>query len=150
MTTGTKGIALIQSFEQCRLKAYQDEAGIWTIGWGNTQYETGISVRRGDTITQDHADKLFRTILSRFETSVTVRVKSNLNQNQFDALVSFTYNCGVGNFDKSMLLKRVNANPSDATIRDAFAMFKKSGGHVSNGLVRRRKAEADLYFTPIS
>lgn len=146
MKLGNKGLALIHHFESCKLTSYKDVVGIWTIGWGNTMYENGISVKEGEAITQERANELFVAIASRFESGVTKRLRQDVTQNQFDALVSFCYNCGFGNFDKSTLLKKVNVNPNDTTIRDEFMKWNKAGGKVLNGLTRRRKAEADLYF----
>ena len=142
-----QGIAMIHHFESCRLTAYQDVKGIWTIGWGNTQYENGISVKRGDKITQQRADQLFSTILSRFTSGVLAMLRTTLNDNQFSALVSFAYNCGIGALSRSTLLKKVNANPLDVTIRDEFMKWNKAGNVVVKGLTRRRKAEADMYFS---
>lgn len=146
MKIGTKGIALIKQFEGCKLKAYKDAVGIWTIGWGNTQYENGKSVKQGDFITQQTADELFLLIVSKFDSAVNNLV-NNVNQNQFDALVSFAYNCGIGNLQKSTLLKKVKKVPCDPTIAQEFAKWNKAGGKVLNGLTRRRKAESDLYFS---
>jgi len=148
MKIGQKGIALIQSFEGCKLKAYQDSVGIWTIGWGNTQYNNGTKVRQGDIITRPLADELFLNIVSRFDSGVFKRLRRTVTQNQFDALVSFTYNCGFGNLEKSSLLRKVNTNPNDPTIRAEFMRWNRAGGKELKGLTRRRKAEADLYFTP--
>lgn len=146
-TLGINGTKLIQQFESCRLTSYQDSKGIWTIGWGNTQYENGASVKKGEKITQQRADQLFSIISSRFCSGVSKRVRSNLNQNQFDALVSFTYNVGFGNLDKSTLLKKVNSNPFDDSIRSEFMKWVNKGSSFEKGLTRRRKAEANLYFS---
>lgn len=142
-----KGIELIKSFEACVLTAYQDSIGVWTIGWGNTQYENGVSVKKGDKITQQRADELFKLILSRLESGTYALLKQKVNSNQFSALVSFAYNCGLKNLRSSTLLQKVNSNPSDPTIRNEFAKWDKAGGKVLRGLTRRRKAEADLYYS---
>lgn len=147
MILGSKGCELIQKFEGCELKAYKCSAGVWTIGWGNTMYENGISVKEGDSISHNRAIELFSMIASKFASGVTKRIKQQVTQNQFDALVSFAYNCGFGNLDKSTLLKKVNTNPNDDSIRDEFMKWNKGGGKVLAGLTRRRKAEADLYFS---
>lgn len=147
MTIAENGIKLIQHFESCELKSYQDGKGIWTIGWGNTQYENGLSVKKGEVITQQRADELFKTIVSRFDSGVTKRIRSTVTQNMFDALVSFTYNCGFRNLDESTLLKKVNKNPNDISIREEFMRWINKGSSFERGLTRRRKAEADLYFT---
>jgi lysozyme len=150
MKVSQVGIKLIQTFESCRLQAYQDSKAIWTIGWGNTQYENGIRVKKGDVLTQQRADELFATILLSFEYGVTKRVGASVTQAMFDALISFSYNLGLGNLDKSTLLKKVNANPLDATIRLEFMKWVNKGSSFEKGLTRRRKAEADLYFTTTS
>jgi len=147
MKTNDKGIKLLHDFEGLKLKAYLCPAKVWTIGYGNTRYEDGSVVREGDVITKERADELFLRILDVFERGVKSRVKKELNSNQFSALVSFAYNVGLGNFGTSTLLKIVNVNPSDPKIRDQFMEWKKAGGRVIDGLIRRRKAEADLYFS---
>ncbi|UJP67095.1 lysozyme [Mongoliitalea daihaiensis] len=149
MRTNNAGIQLLHHFENCRLTAYLCPARVWTIGWGNTRYEDGTPVRQGDTITQQRADQLFSNILRTFEQGVARLVRAQLNSNQFSALVSFAYNVGLGGFQRSQLLKRVNANPSDPAIRQKFLNWTKAGGIRSNGLIRRRNAEADLYFNPV-
>lgn len=145
-----KGIELIKSFEGFRANAYWDATGkVWTIGYGATYYMDGTRVKQGDTITMEEADRLLgRMVSENFEIYVDQYVTSNINPYQRDALTSFTYNCGPGNLKKSALLRKVNADPSDPTIRQEFAKWNKSGGKVLSGLTRRRKAEADLYFTP--
>ena len=146
MKTSLSGQSLIKSFESCRLKAYRDSIGVWTIGWGSTWYEDGTRVQQGDQITQERADALFRLVLAEFEIGVERLLKVKLTQHQFDALVSFAYNVGLGNLQRSTLLRKVNANPKDPTIAAEFAKWNRAGGKVLNGLTRRRKAEADLYF----
>lgn len=145
-----KGIELIKSFEGFRANAYWDATGkVWTIGYGATYYMDGTRVKQGDTITMEEADRLLdRMVSENFEIYVDQYVTSDINPYQSDALTSFTYNCGPGNLKKSALLRKVNADPSDPTIRQEFAKWNKSGGKVLSGLTRRRKAEADLYFTP--
>jgi len=81
MKIGHNGIALIQSFEGCKLKAYQDSVGIWTIGWGNTQYETGVKVKAGDVVTPQRANELFALIVSRFDSGVDKRLRRTVTQN---------------------------------------------------------------------
>ena len=89
---------------------------------------------------------MFEIIAKDFADKVDPLVKSQVNENQFAALTSFAYNAGIGNLMKSTLLKKVNANPSDETIRTEFMKWDKAGGKQLAGLTRRRKAEADLYF----
>ena len=128
------------------LNAYQCSAGKWTIGYGNTFYEDGTSVKSGDKISKERAEILLTLILVTFENDVKKLVKSNINQYQFDALVSFAYNCGVGNLKASTLLKKVNINPSDASIKSEFLKWNKAGGKILLGLTKRREAESNLYF----
>jgi len=152
MKIGQKGIDLIIEFEtggniSKYLTAYQDSVGVWTIGVGSTYYEDGSKVKKGDKITLERAKQLFANTLPKYENAVNKHVKRALNQNQFDALVSFTYNLGEANLKSSTLLKKVNANPCDTTIRNEFAKWVNAGGKKLNGLVRRRNAEANLYFS---
>jgi len=142
-----KGIPIIRKFEGLKLRAYLCPAGVWTIGYGNTFYENGSKVQEGEKITLDRADKLLFFVVTKFEAEVKKLVKSSINDNQLGALTSFAFNVGAGNLAKSTLLKKINANPNDATIRDEFMRWTKAGGKVLNGLVTRRKAEADLYFS---
>lgn len=140
MTTSKTGLALIAAHEGLKLNAYLCPAGVPTIGYGHTK-----GVRMGDTITPDQADEFLREDLADAEKAVNAQ-GLKINQNQYDALVSFTFNVGVGNFGKSTLLKKVKANADDPAIRNEFARWNKGGGKVLPGLTRRRKDEADLYF----
>lgn len=141
MRTSQIGINLIKQFECLRLEAYLCPAGIWTIGYGHT-----AGVRRGNAIDAQKAEQLLAEDLRKFETVVN-RECPHVNQNQFDALVSFTFNCGESALMKSTLLKCVKANPEGTNIRYEFSRWNKAGGTVLAGLIRRRKAEADLYFS---
>ena len=147
MVISNKLKELVKEFEGCKLKAYKCPAGIWTIGYGNTQYENGKAVKEGEVITLDRAEQLLEVILIKFVQQVGELVKSKINQNQKDALTDFAYNCGVGNLRSSTLLKKVNADPNDKTIRAEFEKWTKANGKVLNGLVKRRNAEANLYFS---
>jgi len=147
MKTSQEGINLIKSFESCRLEAYLDSVNVATIGWGSTRYADGTKVKIGDVISQKGADDLFLLTLPKFETSVTSLVKSQINQHQFDALVSFTYNLGALALSGSTLLKKVNINPNDPSILQEFQKWIYAGSKQLPGLVRRRQAEANLYFT---
>lgn len=142
MKTSQKVINLIKEFERFRATAYRCPAGILTIGYGHT---SGVSCSQ--IVTKQQAEDLLRIDIVDAEAAVNRYVKSKLKQEQFDALVSFVFNCGSGNFLKSTLLKRVNANADDPTIREAFMMWNKSKGNILKGLTRRRAAEADLYFS---
>ena len=141
------GIDLMHHFEGCRLEAYQCSAKVWTIGWGNTFYENGTPVRQGDKISQERANSLFVFVANKFAGEIKKLIKTNLTENQFSALVCFAYNVGTGNLGKSTLLKKVNANPNDATIANEFLRWNKAGGKELLGLTRRRTAESKLYFT---
>lgn len=147
MKVNDKVLDLIKKHEGLELDAYLCPAKVWTIGYGNTFYENGIKVKEGDSITLQRADELFRNTIVKFSHSIKSQIVQPLNDNQFSALVSLAYNIGVNAFNSSTIRKKVNANPSDPTIRDEFARWNKSGGQVLNGLVSRRKAEADLYFS---
>jgi lysozyme len=144
-----RGIAIIRKYEGLKLRAYVCPAGLNTIGYGATFYMNATKVQPGDVITMDHADKLLHFQVKLFADEVKRTVKSNLNDNQLGALVSFCFNVGGAAFAKSTLAKKANANPNDPTIRDEFMRWTRGGGKVLNGLVKRREEEANLYFTPI-
>jgi lysozyme len=154
MNTSINGINFIKKEESCVLKSYQDSAGVWTIGWGSTMYRSGKRVGPDETITQQEADDLLSWEVGNKEPSVSAFVNNlKLNQNQYDALVSFAYNVGIGALQGSTLLKVIKKNPADPYIRDCFLMWNKITDQktgkkvVSKGLTNRRKLEADLYFT---
>jgi lysozyme len=143
----------IKTFEGCVLHAYPDPASggdPWTIGYGSTYYEDGTPVKKGDEISKERAEALLHRDGMRRAGTIGSLVHSSINQNQFDALVSFAYNVGLRNFKTSTLLKKVNANPNDPTIRNEFAKWILAAGHVLNNLIERREQEAHLYFTPVS
>jgi len=145
--TGTAGIELIKKFEGFMSKPYKCPAGIPTIGYGATFYPDGKKVTMSDkAITEAEATALLASMLTKFEQYVDSYCVDTITQNQFDALVSFCYNLGPANLKSSTLLKKVNANPNDETIRAEFMKWTKAGGRVLKGLVTRRTAEADLYF----
>jgi lysozyme len=140
-------IDIIKKFEGCKLASYKCQAGIWTIGYGSTYYENGNKVNSGDAISQQRAESLLLTTVTKFALEVNKVVKSPVNDNQFAALVSFAYNLGIGALKKSTLLKLVNANPNDKQIAHEFMKWVNAGGKPSNGLVNRRRAELHLYFS---
>lgn len=146
MNLGDAGKKLIKEFEGCKLAAYMDIVGVPTIGYGNTSYEDGAKVSIGDKIDKQRADELFDLIVIKYVAGVSKAVTTVLNQNQFDSLVSFAYNLGVASLQKSTLLKKVNANPNDKTISAEFEKWCRAGGQIVPGLLRRRKAESNLYF----
>ncbi|MEG4686485.1 lysozyme [Enterobacter cloacae] len=146
MQTSEKGIALIKEFEGCRLTAYQDSVGVWTIGYGWTQPVDGKPIRAGMTIKQETAERLLKTGLVSYESDVSRLVKVGLTQGQFDALVSFTYNLGSRSLSTSTLLRKLNAGDY-AGAADEFLRWNKAGGKVLNGLTRRREAEHALFLS---
>lgn len=131
-----QGAALTEQFEGCRLTAYQDCRGVWTIGYGHT----GTGVYRGLTITQQQAEAFLLQDITWAEAMVNSHVSIPLNQNEFDALVDFVFNCGAGDFESSTLLKMINANDLAAAALQ-FERWDKAGGKVVAGLLRRRLAE---------
>lgn len=142
MTISDSGVHMIASFEGCRLKAYWDKTGkVWTIGYGHTE-----GVKEGDVITDEQAITFLKYDCRKAENSVN---KYNYiykwNQNEFDALVSFTFNCGGGSL-KTLL---ANGTRSRKEIADKLPAYNKSGGQVLAGLTRRRKAEQKLFLTPV-
>ena len=139
------GIDLISSFEGIRLNAYDDGVGVWTIGIGTTIYPNGTKVKKGDKCTEEQALKYLQHDLKSFEKTVNDSVKVPLSPNQFDALVSLSYNIGSGAFKNSTLLKKLNAKDY-AGAADQFLVWNKGGGKVLKGLVRRRDAERALFL----
>lgn len=135
------GLKLIKNFEGCRLTAYKPvpTEKYWTIGWGHY----GPDVKAGMTISQAQADSMLIADLAKYEAyvnnAVYVPVTAKLNQNQFDALVSFCYNCGAGN------LKKLCTDRTVEQIAASITKYNKAGGNVLAGLVRRRQAELDLF-----
>ena len=140
-TTSQAGIDLITSFEGCRLTAYQDSVGVWTIGYGHTS-----GVYQGMTITEEEAIAFLRQDLKTGENAVNSNVTYGINQNQFDALVSFTFNVGTGNFTSSTLLKKLNAGDVNGAANE-FDRWIYAGGQVLEGLVRRRAAEKQMFLS---
>jgi len=148
MKISNKGIEFITTFEGIRTNPYLDSIQKPTIGIGTTIYPNGVKVTMKDKpITFDQAKEYLKHDLEKFEKGVNSLVKVKLNQNQFDALVSFAYNCGLGNLKASTLLKLVNAMPTSDAIFNQFLRWNKAGGKEVAGLTRRRKAEAELYFS---
>jgi lysozyme len=139
MKTSQEGIALIKKFEGCELEAYLCSAEVLTIGYGHTQ-----GVNEGDTCTQDEAEELLVKDLEEFEFYVNDIVEQELNQNQFDALVAWTFNLGPTNLRSSTLLKRLNEGDFDDAPYQ-IRRWNKAAGQVLDGLVRRREAEALLF-----
>lgn len=142
MKISQKGVKLIQDFEGLALKAYKDPVGILTWGYGST----GPHVTPDKIGTKKDAEELLKKDLERFEKGVSDLVKVPLNQNQFDALVSFSFNLGLGNLKSSTLLKKLNASDYTGASKE-FERWNRAGGKVLNGLTRRRIAERDLFLS---
>jgi len=139
MNLGYKGTKILKFFEGCKLTAYQDSVGVWTIGYGHTK-----GVLEGMTITQEGAEQLLQTELEEYEGYIEKYVTVPLTQNQFDALVCWVYNLGPTNFKNSTLLKELNSGNYTAAGKE-ITRWNKAGGKVLAGLVRRREAEAKLF-----
>ena len=147
MKLNTQGYRLICMFEGFSAKPYLCSAKVPTIGYGNTYYLNGKKVTLLDKpITELEAFEMFKAIADKFADKVSKLVTTPVDQNQFNALVSLAYNIGPANFQKSTLLKKVNFNHNDPSIRTEFLKWNKAGGQVLKGLTIRRTAEADLYF----
>lgn len=147
MKPSQQAIDLIKQFEGFRTNAYICPAGVPTIGYGSTMWPDGKKVKLGEVISMEQAEKL---LMWEIENKTKAMKPVKVNQNQYDALVSFVYNLGVGAFNGSTLRKLVHNNPNDPKIEDEFMKWVnvRQGGKLvrSNGLVRRRQAEANLYF----
>ena len=153
MKLSEKGEKLIKSFEGLRLAAYRDVAGVWTIGYGSTRYHDGRTVRPGDKLQSDvQATALFTNTLGQYEAAVNNYVKVQLTQNQFDALVSFTYNEGTCALKESTLLKKLNQKDYQGA-SDQFLLWNKitdphTGHKVEcDTLTSRRFAERKLFLS---
>ena len=150
MKLSDEGLRLICSFEGYHTKqedgsckAYRCPAGVWTCGWGCTE---GVDAHTHWS--EAEAKERYRKELEKFEAAVLRHVKVPLNQNEFDALVSFSYNCGEGALQRSTLLKKLNAEKRTEAAKQ-FASWNKGGGRVLKGLVARRAREAALFLKPI-
>ena len=138
---------IIKGFEGLRLNAYLDSASIPTIGYGTTRYLNNKPVQMGDTITKKEADSIFLEQVKKFAVGVAEKINTEINRKQFIALTSLAYNIGLSAFGKSTLLKKVNENPNDTSIKDEFMKWIFAGGRKIPGLENRRKIEANLYFS---
>ena len=140
-------INLIKMFEGYKAKAYLCPANVPTIGWGSTMYTDGRKVKLSDTINEQQAEEL---LMWELKNKSNALYGLNLNQNQFDSLLSFIYNLGIGAFANSTLRKKILLNPNDPAIKTEFMRWNKArvNGELVElkGLTRRRTAEAELYF----
>lgn len=144
LTYSQNGLKLTESFEGLRLEAYQDQVGVWTIGYGHTS-----GVTPGMVCTQDQAQAWLLEDVQGASFAVNRMVTVQLNQNQFDALVDFTFNLGSGNLASSTLLRLLNAGDFTGAANE-FPKWNHAGGVVVDGLTKRRKAEQELFLTIIS
>ena len=147
MIVSKNGLDIIKEFESFRAKPYLCPSGIPTIGYGSTYYPDGKKVTLQDKeITEQKAFKILEFIANKdFGSNINKVVKVPLNQNQFDALVSFVYNIGSGNFEKSTLLKKVNQSDFIGASLE-FEKWNKANGKILNGLTKRRLAEKELFL----
>lgn len=142
MKLNESGYKALHEREGLKLKPYLDTRGIPTIAMGNTFYENGSKVKITDpALSKIEAEHLAKITADRFASNVNALVKYNINQNQFNALVSLAYNIGLNGFKNSTVLRLVNANPNNKKIQDAFMMWTKN-----KELIERRKSEVNQYF----
>jgi len=144
MRMSSEGLALVKEFEGLRIKAYKCPAAVWTFGYGHTSAAGSPEVSPGLEITKDEAEEILKRDMVQYEAGVEKLVKVELEQCQFDALVDFAYNAGVGALAKSTLLKKVNAEKFDEVPAE-FMKWTKGGGKELPGLVRRRRAEVKIW-----
>lgn len=142
-----EGLHFLAEEEGCVLHPYKDSRGVWTIGIGNTYYPDGTRVKPTDPPlkNRDQAIFLFKGILSSFEKFVWSVTRDDINQHNFDAITSLSYNIGTTNFKTSTLLRKLNADPKDPSIAKEFLRWRYSEG--APILLGRRKREAKLYFS---
>jgi len=148
MEYSKNGLKLTERFEGCRIEAYPDPGtggDPWTIGYGHT----GPDVFPTLVITQEYAEKLLLEDVQKAVDNVNAKLKIEVSQDEFDALVDFAFNCGCRNLDNSTLLKKVNEGDHEAAAEE-FLKWDKAGGHVMAGLLKRRQAEAALFLSDLS
>jgi GH24 family phage-related lysozyme (muramidase) len=146
MIISEQGLALIKQFEGCRLEAYQDVVGVWSIGYGWTQPVNGRGIHAGMRIDQVTADRLLLSGIGQYERGVEKLIRVPVSQAQFDALVSFAYNLGCRSLADSTLLKKLNQQDYLGAAAE-FPRWNKAGGVVLPGLTSRRLAEKKLFFS---
>lgn len=139
MHISKEGICLIKKFEGLKLESYKCSASVWTYGYGSTK-----NVKEGDTISKKDAEKLLLKEIKEYENYLKKLIKVKINQNQFDALVSWVYNLGPNNLEKSTLLKILN-NKEYKDVPYEIRKWNKVNGEISEGLIRRRNAESLLF-----
>ena len=146
MKTSAQGIALLKRFEGCKLKAYRDSGGVWTIGYGHTAAAGGLVPGAGVTITQSQADDMFIADLVTYENGVSRALTRTPTRSQFDAMVSLCYNIGGGAFATSSVARLFNAGQY-AKAANAFLLWNKDNGKVIPGLTRRRSEEMGVFMS---
>jgi lysozyme len=143
MRINDKGIALLKQFEGCKLTAYQDGGGVWTIGYGHT----GDIATKGRTIDQLTADCILIEDIEKTEKGLLKLLKRPVNDNQFSALVCFAFNVGLSALKRSTLLTLLNNGTSPQIVSQEFLRWNKDNGKEVAGLTKRRKAEKDLFLS---
>ena len=144
MKTSKNGIDLIKKYEGCQLTAYLCPAKVWTIGYGHTGLVANEKIRQGMKITTLMAETLLVIDLQKFEYAINTEVKTELTQNQFDALVSFVLNIGIGAFRQSTMLKLLNKGDTKSAA-EQFNRWIYCGGKKLAGLIKRRADEKKLF-----
>lgn len=146
MKASEKQIEKIKLSEGFKPKMYKDAVGKPTIGYGTLIDTEAEHYLLTAVITKEEADKLLRKDVEKMIDIIAPKIKVALSQNQIDAIISFVYNLGTGNFLSSTLLKKINLNPYDPNIQNEFLRWNKAGKKVLAGLTKRRKEESELYF----
>lgn len=146
MKTSAAGLALIREYEGCVLHAYQDAAGVWTIGVGHTAAAGPPAPTPGMTISEAEALDILARDICQYERAVESAVARRMTQNQFDAMVSLCFNIGPSRFRESTVLHDFNRGETEGAA-DAFLLWNRAGGRVLEGLVRRRYAERALFLS---
>ena len=140
MKISNSGLLLIKRHEGCRLKAYKDSVGVWTIGWGNTSH-----AKAGMSITQQQAEMFLKDDITPIEGALNY-LGINFTQGQFDALCSWIFNIGMGSFNTSTMRKYIIAKKSDLEITDQMIKWVNAGGKPLLGLKKRRAEEANMFL----
>jgi lysozyme len=147
MSTTSNAASIIAIFEGKKLKAYKDQGGVWTIGFGSTyNIDEKRPVKEGDTIDETTAIRWLNTIAGDLQNQIKKVITVSVNQNQLDSLTSLAYNIGLSAFKKSTLLKRLNANYLKIQIADEFLRWNKLNGLINQGLSNRRSKERELFL----
>lgn len=146
MKTSQAGLNLIKRFEGCHLEPYRDPIGLWTVGWGHLIGDgKTLPIEWFRRLTQDEADRLLEKDLEKFERGVLRLCPNHLTQHRFDALISFSFNLGLGNLQNSTLRQKHNRNDVSGAAKE-FLKWNKASGKVFRGLTLRRQAESNLYL----